>query len=126
SGMVVGGMSWRFGDELVWSFKKVGDKLHVIRRNPRFRARAGSPEAEAIKIAYSDSVLYALPILTKADGGGDLVDFTRVFLSDDEQVGRQIGPGFFFASDRSTFEKVKSFPMNVEVEVAAVYSGMGR
>lgn len=126
SGMVVGGMSWRFGDELVWSFKKVGDKLHVIRRNPRFRARAGSPEAEAIKIAYSDSVLYALPILTKTDSGGDLVDFTRVFLSDDEQVGREIGPGFFFAADRSTFGKVKSFPMNVEVEVAAVYSGMGR
>ncbi|MCA9093680.1 MAG: zinc-dependent metalloprotease [Planctomycetaceae bacterium] len=126
SGMVVGGMSWRFGDELVWSFRKVGDKLHVIRRNPRFRAKAGSPEADAIKIAYSDSVLYALPILTKTDSGGDLVDFTRVFLSDDEQVGRAIGPGFFFAADRSTFGTIKSFPMNVEVDVAAVYSGMGR
>lgn len=126
SGMVVGGMSWRFGDELVWSFKKVGDKLHIIRRNPRFRARAGSPEADAIKIAYSDSTLYALPILTKTDSGGDLVDFTRVFLSDDEQVGRAIGPGFFFAGDRSTLNKVKSFPTNVEIDIAAVYSGMGR
>lgn len=126
SGMIVGGMSWRFGDEVVWSFRKVGDKLHIIRRNPRFRARAGTPEADAVKMAYSDSTLYALPIVTQTPGGGDLVDFTRIFMSDDEQVGRAIGPGFFFASDRSTISKVKSFPMNVEIDVAAVYSGMGR
>lgn len=123
-GMVLGGMTWGMGDEeRLWSFSKVGEKLHVIRRNVRFKASAGSPEGSAVKLAYSDSVLYALPILTTTPTGGLLVDMTRIFMSDDEEIGRNIGPGFSFASDRSTWAKVKAFPQNVELQVAAVYSG---
>lgn len=123
-GMVLGGMTWGMGDEeRLWTFTKVGEKLHVIRRNVRFKASAGSPEGSAVKLAYSDSVLYALPILTTTPTGGLLVDMTRIFMSDDEDIGRNIGPGFSFAHDRSTWAKVKAFPQNVELQVAAVYSG---
>jgi len=122
-GVVLGGMSWGFGDDVIWTFKKVGEKMHVIRRNVRFRAKDGSPESSAVKLAYSDSVLYALPILTTTPSGGSLVDMTRIFMSDDQQIGRSIGPGFGFAADRSTWAKVKAFPKNVELQVAAVYSG---
>ena len=121
-GMVLGGMSWGFGDDVIWTFRKVDDKIHVIRRNVRFRAKQGSPEADAVKLAYSDSVIYALPIVAPSSGG-HLVDMTRVFMSDDWQIGREIGFGFRFASDRSTFAAVKSFDNNVEIQVAAVYSG---
>lgn len=121
TGQVLGGMSWGFGDDAVWSFAKVGDKLHVLRRNPRFKASPGSPEASAVKLAYSDSILYALPVITTGPTGGLLVDMTRIFLSDDQQIGRSIGMGF--ASDRSTVGKVKSFPTNTEIEINAVYSG---
>ncbi len=124
-GSVLGGMTWGFGDDVVWSFQKVGDKLHVLRRNMRFRANAGSPENNAVKLAYSDSVLYALPILTTTPTGGNLVDMTRIFMSDDQHIGREIGAGFFFAADRSTWAKVKAFPHNVELQVAAVYAGGG-
>lgn len=120
---VLGGMSWGFGDDVIWTFRQVGDKLHVVRRNIRFRANPGSPEGNAVDISYSDSILYALPIITRSPSGGMLVDLTRIFMSDDEQIGRFIGPGFGFAYDRSNWEKVKSFPKNVELEVAAVYSG---
>ena len=123
SGMVLGGMTWGFGDDILWTFRKVGDKIHVIRRNVHYRAKAGTPEAAAVKLAYSDSVLYALPILTSASGGY-LVDMTRIFMSDDLKIGRAIGRGFRFASDRSTWAKVKAFPKNIELEVAAVYSGL--
>jgi hypothetical protein len=58
-GMVIGGIMW--GDEVLWSFRKVGDKIHVLKRNVKFKAKAGSPEAAAVKVAYSDSVMYALP-----------------------------------------------------------------
>lgn len=122
SGMVLGGMSWGFGDDIVWSFRKVGDKVHVLRRNVRFKAKQGTPEANAVKFAYSDSVLYALPIVAESQGG-QLVDFTRVFLSDDQQIGRYIGAGSHFVQDRSTVSKVKSYPKNVEFQIAAVYSG---
>lgn len=118
---VLGGMSWNFGDDAVWSFAKVGEKLHVLRRNARFRANPGSPEANAVKLAYSDSVLYALPILTTSPSGGMLVDMTRIFMSDDENIGRSIGMAF--APDRSTLAKVEAYPQNVEIEVAAVYAG---
>ena len=120
---VLGGMSWGFGDDVIWTFRKVGDKLHVVRRNIRFRANPGSPEGNAVEISYSDSVLYALPIITQSPSGGMLVDLTRIFMSDDQQIGRFIGPSFSFAYDRSNWEKVKSFPKNVELEVAAVYGG---
>ncbi|HEY2252728.1 MAG TPA: DUF5117 domain-containing protein, partial [Planctomycetaceae bacterium] len=104
-GDVLGGFSWNFGDDAIWSFVKSGEKLQVLRRNVRFRAKPGSPEASAVKLAYSDSILYALPILTTTPGGGMLVDMTRIFMSDDENIGRSIGMSF--AADRSTWAKVK-------------------
>jgi len=120
-GQVLGGMSWGFGDDPIWSFQKVGEKIHVLRRNVRFKAAPGSPEASAVKLAYSDSVLYALPIAATGPGGGMLVDVSRIFMSDDQQIGRSIGMAF--APDRSTWAKVKAFPENVELQVAAVYAG---
>ncbi len=122
-GMVLGGMSWGFGDDIIWTFNKVGDKLHVVRRNVRFKAASGSPEANAVKLAYSDSVLYSLPIIATGPSGGHLVDMTRIFLSDDQQIGRSLGGGFFFSPDRSTVSAAKAFRDNVELGVNAVYSG---
>jgi hypothetical protein len=118
SGYVIGGMSW--GDDVIWNFRKVGDKMHVLRKNVRFKAKPGTPESNAVRFAYSDSVLYALPIV--ADGPGThLVDMTRVFMSDDEQIGRQIGGSF--VPDRSTVAKVKAYERNVNIQIAAVYQG---
>ena len=110
-------MTW--GDDVLWSFRKVGDKIHVLRRNVKFKAKPGSPEANAVKLAYSDAVLYALPILTDTSGG-HLVDMTRIFLSDDELVGRMLRAAFVY--DRSTIGNVKAYDKNVEIDIAAVYS----
>src|SRR5262249_35822565 len=108
--MVLGGMTW--GDDVLWSFKKVGEKVHVLRKQVKFTARAGTPEATAVKLAYNDAVLYALPILTDTPGG-HLVDMTRVFMSDDELVGRMLRAAFVY--DRSTIASVKAYEKNVEI-----------
>jgi hypothetical protein len=122
--MVLGGMTWGGGgDDVIWLFRKSGEKILVVQRNVRFRANPGTPEGNAVKLAYSDSILYALPIITATPSGGSLVDLTRIFFSDDQHVGQAIGPGFSFAADRSTISKVKGFDNNMELEVAAVYSG---
>jgi hypothetical protein len=122
--MVLGGMTWGGGgDDVIWLFRKSGEKILVVQRNVRYRANPGTPESTAIKFAYSDSILYALPIITATPTGGSLVDLSRIFFSDDQHVGQAIGPGFFFAQDRSTFGKIKGFEHNMELEVAAVYSG---
>ncbi|WP_437203614.1 zinc-dependent metalloprotease [Planctomicrobium sp. SH664] len=122
-GLVLGGMSWGFGEDVIWGFKKTEEKLFVLQRNVRFRAKAGTPEASAVQLAYSDSILYSLPILAKSPSGGILVDMTSIFMSDDQEIGSSIGPGFRFASDRSTIATLKGFQENVELQINAVYSG---
>jgi hypothetical protein len=125
SGMVIGGMSWQMDDDIIWTFKKVDEKLFVMRRNVRYKAAPNSPEARAVEFAYSDSVLYALPIqATSPRGGAMLVDLTPVFMNDDLEIGRSLG-GFRLANDRSTWGKVKVFPSNVELTLNAVYAGSG-
>lgn len=123
-GQLLGGMSWGFGDDWIWQFRKVDENVHIVRRNVRFKANQGSPESRAVSKAYSDSILYSLPVMSKGPKGGDLIDLTRVFMSDLPQIGMAL-PGFGFAPDRSTFAAVKGFDNNVEIEVAATYGSMG-
>lgn len=123
-GQLLGGMSWGFGDDWVWQFRKVGDNVHIVRKNVRFKANKGSPEANAVHNAYTDSVLFNLPIITKGPKGGDLVDITKVFMSDLPQISRVL-PGFSFSGDKSSWAEVKAFEKNVELEVAATYASSG-
>jgi hypothetical protein len=123
-GMLLGGMTWGFGDDWLWQFRKVDDGLHVVRRNVRFRAARGSPEERAVRFAYTDSVLFNLPIVTMGPSGGIVVDFSQIFMSDLPQIGSAI-PGFVFSPSRSSWAEVKGFRDNVELEVAAVYGSSG-
>lgn len=122
-GDVIGGMSWNFGDDAIWTFRKEGERLFVIRRNVRYRAANNSPEAAAVQLAYTDSILYSLAIEATSPSGNYLVNLTPIFMSDDQQIGQALGPRFRFMSDRSTWGEVKAFDRNVELEVNAVYSG---
>ncbi|MFM7106996.1 MAG: zinc-dependent metalloprotease [Planctomycetaceae bacterium] len=123
-GQLLGGMSWGEGDDWVWQFRKVDDTIQVVRRNVRFFADKGSPEEKAVDLAYTDSVLFALPIVTTGPAGGHVIDLGRIFLTDLPQISRRLA-GFSFASDRSTWARVKGFPDNVELRVAATYGSGG-
>ncbi|HUG71393.1 MAG TPA: zinc-dependent metalloprotease [Pirellulaceae bacterium] len=122
---LLGGYSWGFGDDWVWTFRKVDQNVHVIRKNVRFEAKKGFPESFALQNAYTDSVLFSLRIVSKGPKGGDLVDMTPIFMSDLPQIS-QFLPGFGFTADRSTWATVKAFPKNIELEVAATYASSGR
>jgi hypothetical protein len=124
-GMLLGGMTWSSGDDWVWQFRKVDKNIHIIRRNVRFKADKGSPESTAVRNAYTDSVLFSLPIATKGPNGGDLVELSQVFMSDLPQISNYL-PGFMFASNRSTYSSVKGFKDNVELQVAATYASGGQ
>ncbi|MEX2121129.1 MAG: zinc-dependent metalloprotease [Pirellulales bacterium] len=123
-GSVLAGMSWGFGDDWLWQFRKIDDNIQIVRRNVRFRAAAGSPEERAVKLAYTDSVLYSLPVVTMTSSGGMIVDLTQVFMSDLPQISQML-PGFSFAGNKSTWAAVKGFPENIELEVAATYASGG-
>lgn len=123
---LVAGYSWQPNEDTwIWKFRKVDDRIHVIRSNVRFRAKAGMPEQSAVKVAFTDSVLFSLRIVGKGPRGGDLVDFSNIFMSDLPQIS-QVLPGFGFSSTKSSWAKVKAFDRNVELEVAATYASSGR
>ena len=121
---VLGGMSWGFGDDWVWQFRKIDDNIQIVRRNVRFFADKGSPEEKAVDLAYTDSVLFSVPIATTAPSGAPVIDLAAIFLTDLPRISATL-PGFSFARDRSTWSRVKAFPDNVELEVAATYGSSG-
>lgn len=121
---LVGGFSWSFGDDWVWQFRKVGKRVHIIRRNVRFKATKGSPEWSSVQNAYTDSVLFSLPIVTKGPKGGDLVDLSPVLMSDLPQISNFL-PGFAFSASKSSWASIKGFPDNVQIQVAATYASGG-
>lgn len=122
---IYGGFSWNFGDDWVWQFRRVGENIHVVRRNVRFTAKPGTPEARAVQLAYTDSVLFSLPIATQGPGGTLVVDLTPVFMSDLPQISQML-PGFVFAPTKSSLAAVEAYPKNVEVQVAATYASSGK
>ena len=121
---ILPGMTWKGEDDWIWQFRKVDDKVQIVRRNLRFRAAPGSPLQSAVQLAYNDSVLFSLPIAAKGPEGGDLVDLSQVFMTDLPQIGRAL-PGYVFTPPRSTWETVKSFQDNMELQVAATYASSG-
>lgn len=121
---LLGGYSWGFGDDWVWQFRRVGDRVHVVRRNVRFTAQKGSPADRAVKLAYTDSVLFSLPIATTGAGGSVVLDLSPVFLSDLPQIS-QVLPGFSFSASKSNWAGVEAHPKNIEIQVAATYSSKG-
>ena len=122
---IVGGFSWGFGDDAVWQFRKAGEQIHVVRRNVRYTADRNSPDERAVRVAYTDSVLFSLPIVTKSPGGAYVVDLTPVFMSDLPQIGIVL-PGFTFSAPKSAWAAVEGFPKNIELQVAATYTSSGK
>lgn len=123
-GRLLGGMSWGFGDDWIWQFRQVDDRIQVVRRNVRFTAAQGTPESLAVRLAYTDSILFSLPVLSTAPSGAAVVDLGHVFMSDLPRISGVL-PGFVFARDRSSWASVKGFRDNVEIEVAATYTSPG-
>ncbi len=118
---LLGGMTW--GDS-IWQFRKVGEQVQVVERNLKYTANHGSPEERALGIAYTDSILFSLPILTISPSGGVVVNLGSVFMTDLPEVGRAL-PGFQFAGNRSTWAEARGYPDNTELEVAATYASAG-
>ena len=106
---IVGGFSWQFGDDAVWQFRRAGERIHLVRRNVRFTADKGSPDAQAVEVAYTDSVLFSLPIVTRSPGGAYVVDLTPVFMSDLPQISNVL-PGFMFSETKSTWADDRGLP----------------
>jgi hypothetical protein len=117
-GMFQAGWILNSDEQWVITFKRVGDKVHLIRKNVRYKSSPG-PLARAMETTYTDSVLMALPIKSVHPiRQSVLVDFNQIFFSNFADL-----PFGLLDPSRTTWHKVKTFPKNVEMLVAAVFAG---
>ena len=110
-------------DEWLLVWRRVGDNVHLVRKNVRYRAEKGTPTAQAVDYSYSDSVLFSLKIESvHPQRKSLLVDISPVFMSDLPPLARRIAADARFDKTRSTWGTIKAFPKNVELRVKAVYT----
>ncbi len=118
-GMGMGGHTLNSDEQWVITFKRVGDKIHLIRRNVHFKAASNLPVARAVETTYTDSVLMSLRIKTiNPMKGSVLIDFNEIFHTNFAMV-----PFGAIDPSRTTWNKVKAFPRNVELQVSATFFG---
>jgi hypothetical protein len=115
------------GDELLARFERVGPRLLLVARNPRFRATAGGPDLErSVEESFPTSTLGSLEVLAEEEGR-TLADATPLFLSDAMDVRRQLREAdqgaFTLDRERSRIHlaRTRGFPDNTEVEAALTF-----
>ncbi len=119
-GFLISGMIM---DDWLLAWRRVGDNVHLVRKNVRFRAKKGTPTAQAVDYSYSDSILFSLKIESiHPQRKSLLVNISPVFISDLPPLARSIAADARFDKTRSTWGTVKAFPKNVELRVEAVYT----
>ena len=107
-------------DEWVLIFKRVGDRIQLIRRNIHFKTSSKELE-KAVEQNYTDSIIQSLPILALNPMGGSVViNFTDIFFGNFAQL-----PFGFPDRSRTSWNKIKTFPNNVELQVETTFSGRG-
>jgi hypothetical protein len=118
-GLASAGQPLNFGDEWILVFRRVDDRIQLLRRNIHYQAPKGTPLDKAVQQNYTDSVILALPIVTiNPMTQGALIDFGQIFMSDFAEL--RLGA---IDRNRSSWSKIKVFPNNVEIEVEVTYAG---
>ncbi len=122
-GSLVAGMTvW----ESLMYWKLADKKVFLVEENVRHMAQPKSPIKSAVDEGFGDSIIAALNIKGKT-GGTYLVNLTDFLFTDYMMVGNQlsatVGGGYRLDRSRTTWGPIKLFPENMNLEVAATYSG---
>ena len=106
------GHTLNFDEQWVIMFKRVGEKVQVIRRNVHFRSGTG-PIAKALETTYTDSILMALHIRTvNTIRNTVVIDLSEIFLTNFGNL-----PFGNLDPNRTGWSKIKTFPRNIELQV---------
>lgn len=107
------------------------DRLQVVVPNFFFRDELGQPrDRQALADSFSDSVLFALPILSRhPDSGEMLIDLAEFLITQDPAnvlaAFPWIADNYGVNADLSYLGPVQVFPENVEMETVLGLSGGG-
>src|SRR5262249_53471564 len=77
---------------LLASFHRNGHTLQLLAHNTRYTARAGTPEAGAVRASFSDSLLASAPLLSPSPSapGAVVVDAGALLLTDIPGLGAEL------------------------------------
>jgi hypothetical protein len=111
------------------AFRRNGDLLELYRLNTKYRAAPGSPEAQAVKDSYPDSLLGAVEISTyNASAHLMIVDAGQLFLTDLAGIHFAVAAAYDIPPQAlkgipgvSHVEKIAAFHANVEIETSYVF-----
>lgn len=109
-------------------FTRVGDKVHLVHRNPRLTADAGSAIARSLDANVGHSVVAAFDIESEHEKTKHLlVNLTGFLTSDYPRVAESVkfyfgGKPVSFDKEKSYVEGVMGFPENVEIDAALNFS----
>ena len=104
-------------------FRRVGEKIQLVRKNLRFRADSQSPISRAIDRDIPDSIIESAKILglPHPEKGSLLIDAKTLFIRDIGRVNTissRIGTNYSLSKQNSSFISAKSFPQNCEIAVS--------
>ncbi|WP_424408573.1 zinc-dependent metalloprotease [Microcoleus sp.] len=113
--------------DFLFQLRRVQNNVQFVIPNINFRTSPGDPQAGSVERAFSDSILYSLPLKsihpqrqTLLIDLGDLLMSQKRDLPGIKAILPMIlGASYSIDEDKSSFKDVKAFPLNVEI--ATVY-----
>jgi Domain of unknown function (DUF5117) len=112
-GLMVG--RWQpWGRSQVVEFRRIANQVQMVARNDQFTAAAGTPEAVAVKAAFSDSLLGSAAVASQPhpDSKAILIDANALFLTDLLGMGmtlqRQYRQSYAFDKANETMLRVQA------------------
>lgn len=119
SGMPIG--------DFLFQLRRVQNTVQFVIPNINFRTRPGDPQAGSVERAFSESILYSLPIKSiHPQRQTLLIDLGDLLMSEQRDLPgvksilpMLLGASYSIDTDKSYFKDVKAFPLNVEI--ASVY-----
>lgn len=115
------------GNTRLMRFTRVGDKVMLVHRNPRFTADEGSPMAASLAENVGHSIVAAFDIKSEhAESKNLVIDVTEFFVSDYADDARFLklyygNKPVSFDKNRSYIDNVAGFPRNVEIDAMLTF-----
>lgn len=116
--------------DFLFTFRRVNNFIQFVVPNIYFRADRGTPMGRSVERSFSDSILEALPIRSiHPERKSFLVELNPLLLSDlpglAPVISFALGGGYSPQQSTTYLDKVKAFPLNIEIESVYGFSGGG-
>ncbi len=113
----------------VMRWRRVGDQIQLVHRNPHYTANAGSPMRQAVDDNLGHAVVGSFKIESEhKDTKALLIDATPFFVSDYPDLAGTLkfyygNKPVMFEKEKSFIAKVAGFPNNTEIDADLAFRG---